>query len=109
MKDVDSVIIANKQTSGEDNETTVQVADEKDEVGAVKLLNLPKVNLFKKKHLPLQKDDSISGNPKKLCSLRGLMMIALTSTLIGFIILMFGLLQSNGCSAGMFVIEKYRK
>ena len=73
----------------------------------VKLLNLPKVSIQKNNELP--RHEPISGRKKKLCRRIGLGVMAILSTLIGFIFLVFGLFQSNGCSAGIFVINKYRQ
>ena len=76
-------------------------------MAAVKLLNLPKVELGK----PLDANKALDQPLKvsKISRKKTLYALAGLSVMIGMCFAAAGLSQSDGCTAGMFVIKEYRE
>ena len=99
MENVES-ILAESSTSGQTEQASSEVA-------AVKLLNLPKLDL--KKPADLTKSVQPLVKAKKLAGKQSMYIMAGLSLFIGLFFTAAGLLQSDGCTAGMFVINKRRE
>ena len=70
-------------------------------------MNLPKIEL-QTPH-DLSKQISTDGKPKRLTGKIGFWIVAGISAIIGFVFTIIGLAQSDGCTAGIFVINRYRE
>ena len=77
------------------------------EVAAVKLLNLPKLDL--KKPVDLTQSVQPIVKAKKLAGKQSMYIMAGLSLFVGLSFTAAGLSQSDGCTAGMFVINKRRE